>query len=606
VKRAMALVMVMLAASASGAGVAGASSRNVAQSLTRVGEGQKPQWAPTRNFSGLNTRAVFAIESRKLAGPYAGERVETATGLGVARYYDSKLGVFLSRDSFEGSVNDSPSLHRYTYAHNQPLKHRDPTGRCIDLVDMKFSGSMCMASAKVLSGALFGGAKAIATGAAGIGFLAYNVTGAALHSMTGNSAYEAQADAFNEGLQGAIDAVSSPVATAEKLAAGVKDRAESVISKAEQGDYFGAGETTGELTVEAVTAIEGAVAVAKVAGKVAQKGAAALGRSTATAGAELEASGAATIVEGDAVSTRQVQRTCKGGVSCGRPDECFVAGTLVLTPDGLKPIEEFKPGELVWARDASTDAAGWKPVLRTFKTLGKRVLALVVEGADGRSEEFQVTGGHPFWVKDQGWRRAEDLNQGDILVAASGAWLRLSAATWLQSTATVFNLEVADWHTYFVGESSVFVHNMCGKTGPIEGSPGEPGPNCGTSCPIDTLVDAAKPSSRLSPPIQPPGAAKGPNFDKARREGFEKAGMTDPANVVFSKVDPKTGTVVEFKGAGGAKVGYDGPHPNSPGPYHDQQHISVQSAGKRGAGGAVRENIPYSGPQHPSRPDVKE
>jgi len=131
VKRAMALVMVMLAASASGAGVAGASSRHIAQSITRGDEGQKTQWAPTRNFSGLNTRFVSAIESRKSAGPYAGERGETATGLGVARYYDSKLGVFLSRDSFEGNLNDSPSLHRYTYAHNLPLRYRDPNGRCV-------------------------------------------------------------------------------------------------------------------------------------------------------------------------------------------------------------------------------------------------------------------------------------------------------------------------------------------------------------------------------------------------------------------------------------------------------------------------------------------
>ena len=97
--------------------------------------------------------------------------------------------------------------------------------------------------------------------------------------------------------------------------------------------------------------------------------------------------------------------------------------------------------------------------------------------------------------------------------------------------------------------------------------------------------------------------AIGPNFDKARSEAFEKAGMTDPSKVEFSKVDPKTATVVEFKGPGGAKVGYDGPHPNSPGPHDDQQHISVQPAGNRGPGGAIRENIPYSGPQHPSRPE---
>jgi len=48
--------------------------------------------------------------------------------------------------------------------------------------------------------------------------------------------------------------------------------------------------------------------------------------------------------------------------------------------------------------------------------------------------------------------------------------------------------------------------------------------------------------------------------------------MTDPSNVKFSKVDEVTGTVVEFKGPGGSKVGYDGPH-DSPGPHYDtQQH----------------------------------
>lgn len=101
-------------------------------------------------------------------------------------------------------------------------------------------------------------------------------------------------------------------------------------------------------------------------------------------------------------------------------------------------------------------------------------------------------------------------------------------------------------------------------------------------------------------------AAKGASgFDVARKAAFEKAGMTDPSKVQFSKVDPKTGTVVEFKGEGGAKVGYDGPH-KSPGPHHDTQHISWQSAGKRESGGAQRGNEPYSGSRHPSRPDRKD
>lgn len=81
--------------------------------------------------------------------------------------------------------------------------------------------------------------------------------------------------------------------------------------------------------------------------------------------------------------------------------------------------------------------------------------------------------------------------------------------------------------------------------------------------------------------------------------------MTDASKVQFSKVDPKTGTVVEFKGEGGAKVGYDGKH-RSEGPHHDVQHISWQTAGKRSSGGTQRGNELYSGPQHPSRPDRKD
>jgi RHS repeat-associated protein len=109
--------------------------------------------------------------------------------------------------------------------------------------------------------------------------------------------------------------------------------------------------------------------------------------------------------------------------------------------------------------------------------------------------------------------------------------------------------------------------------------------------------------------VDPLGLAKctnaSPDFDTARRDSFDKAGMTNPDEVEFSKVDPATGTVVEFKGAGGAKVGYDGPHA-SPGKHHDVQHISWQTAGKRSSGGTQRGNEPYSGQRHPSRPDRKE
>jgi RHS repeat-associated protein len=96
-----------------------------------------------------------------------------------------------------------------------------------------------------------------------------------------------------------------------------------------------------------------------------------------------------------------------------------------------------------------------------------------------------------------------------------------------------------------------------------------------------------------------------PDFDTARRGAFEKAGMTNPENVAFSKMDPVTGTVVEFKGAGGAKVAYDAPHADMDSAQgHDKPHIGWQTAGKRGCG-CQRGNITYEGPQHPHRPDQK-
>lgn len=92
------------------------------------------------------------------------------------------------------------------------------------------------------------------------------------------------------------------------------------------------------------------------------------------------------------------------------------------------------------------------------------------------------------------------------------------------------------------------------------------------------------------------------NFDKARVGAFEKAGLTDPSKVKFTKVDPKTGTVVEFEGPGGSKVAYDSPHKDKdPESGHDKPHVGWQASGKRYLGGRQRGNITYEGDQHPYR-----
>ncbi|MDP2270158.1 MAG: RHS repeat-associated core domain-containing protein [Archangium sp.] len=45
-----------------------------------------------------------------------------------ARYYDPEYGRFLSLDEMEGKLDNAPSLHRFVYAHNNPLRYTDPKG----------------------------------------------------------------------------------------------------------------------------------------------------------------------------------------------------------------------------------------------------------------------------------------------------------------------------------------------------------------------------------------------------------------------------------------------------------------------------------------------
>ena len=46
-----------------------------------------------------------------------------------ARYMDPSIGRFISRDPFAGNSFDPPSLHKYSYARNNPINVADPSGR---------------------------------------------------------------------------------------------------------------------------------------------------------------------------------------------------------------------------------------------------------------------------------------------------------------------------------------------------------------------------------------------------------------------------------------------------------------------------------------------
>ncbi|WP_143177394.1 polymorphic toxin-type HINT domain-containing protein [Cystobacter ferrugineus] len=167
------------------------------------------------------------------------------------------------------------------------------------------------------------------------------------------------------------------------------------------------------------------------------------------------------------------------GRACSIPGQCFVAGTQVLTQQGPRAIEQIKPGDLVWSRSETTGEMDWKPVVRTFLTPDQPVLQLeLTDEASGQKSVLGVTGEHPFWVKELGWVGAAALMPGHQVASVHGGWLRVGTSTWAQERASVFNFEVAEYHTYFAGTLNAWVHNECKppktyqtytKTNPVTG-----------------------------------------------------------------------------------------------------------------------------------------
>ena len=67
---------------------------------------------------------------------YSGEQYDPTLGLTYlrARYVNTGTGRFINRDSFEGNADEPMSLHRYLYAHDDPVNNIDPSGNEIEAV----------------------------------------------------------------------------------------------------------------------------------------------------------------------------------------------------------------------------------------------------------------------------------------------------------------------------------------------------------------------------------------------------------------------------------------------------------------------------------------
>ncbi len=142
-------------------------------------------------------------------------------------------------------------------------------------------------------------------------------------------------------------------------------------------------------------------------------------------------------------------------VGCG----CFVAGTLVATPDGERRVEDIQVGDQVLAWNEATGEVAPQRVTALIRPAPKDVFALVLRGAQGGLETFEVTADHPWFVVGRGWTATHDLEQGDRVVAMGHADLIVASLAAGGRIAQTYNLEVEGWHTFLVGPTQALVHN---------------------------------------------------------------------------------------------------------------------------------------------------
>jgi Pretoxin HINT domain len=150
-----------------------------------------------------------------------------------------------------------------------------------------------------------------------------------------------------------------------------------------------------------------------------------------------------------------------GGIGGGiDPETCFLAGTIVAAPNGYKPIETLKTRDKVLCFDEKTGTFKTSVVTNTFEHQTNFYYRLVFD--DGTV--LEVTPEHRIFTKN-GWKTVDNLAINDWVSGKHsgiglGEFVKQSKLIQIQTKlepVKVYNIEVAEFHTYFA--NGIIVHN---------------------------------------------------------------------------------------------------------------------------------------------------
>jgi hypothetical protein len=220
------------------------------------------------------------------------------------------------------------------------------------------------------------------------------------------------------------------------------------------GDYYAAGQTTGNAAAQAAVVVAGLGAGSAI-GVIADT------FSDATAAADLTAAAAETP---DAIggAGAEVSAAQPAGAEVPSGGCSFTPDTLVATAAGSIAIASLKVGDTVMAYDPKTGQTGSHTVTAVMSHTDA-----VVEHLRLDSGPIETTPNHPFFTADRGWVVAGSLTIGEQIRTESGRNATVVAFTLDSTPSTMWDLTVDGAHTFFVGPGAALVHNC-----PIDGGGG--------------------------------------------------------------------------------------------------------------------------------------
>ncbi|AIQ14933.1 polymorphic toxin-type HINT domain-containing protein [Paenibacillus durus] len=327
-----------------------------------------------------------------------------------ARYYDPRQARFISEDTVEGEIEAPPTLNLYTYVMNNPLMYTDPTGH------------IAWYQYDDLGRGVYDSMKGMVTG------LLSPSTYKGLYQL-GKAIYKKEIS-FTELGKSVVDSAVGPY---RYLALNTGKVFGGKPSNRQVRTY---GENLGEVLISFAGSAKAMGLIGKVAPALAKK---------------LKHIKIKRPSAGEKIGSKGTGKALK---SCN----CFVGGTKVQTDEGEKPIEKIEVGDKVLSKDEVTGEVAYKEVTATFNHESDEIYKIHVG-----DQVIESTYNHPFWVEGKGWTFVKDLKPRDLLVQSDGHTLKIDSIEVERKHVTVYNMTVDEFHTYFVSDLGIWVHNTGGK-----------------------------------------------------------------------------------------------------------------------------------------------